>query len=145
VAILENQQSAITPEVWLDQLKIYIIVIGTSSEDTLHNVWLFYFTYFSRSQRSKFKISMLAHFPCMNMYLGIIPNFGLFRHQIWLPDGLENKLCAITSDLMAGLSPNFNYWYIKIYSQHKVSHVAPKHMSLDHYIVLLSGAGMSSW
>jgi hypothetical protein len=58
-------------------------------------------TYFSRSQRSKFKISLLvAHFvtiwprmfyPCVNMYTLVpstfMPNLGPIGLQIWLPGG----------------------------------------------------------
>jgi hypothetical protein len=45
VAILENQQSAITPELWLDHLQIFIMGTSTCNKDTWHDTQVFDLTY----------------------------------------------------------------------------------------------------
>jgi hypothetical protein len=85
-----------------------------SEFNTWHNTPVFYLTYFSRSQRSKFETNYEVDLFCYFLTWKVLTlhervsrhhlHFSPIRLQI-----LEKQLSAITPKLMPGSSPNFNH------------------------------------
>jgi hypothetical protein len=66
-----------------------------------------------RDQSLKFHCSFLFDLECSTLVLNLGTIYIDTKFGRQMAGILENKLSAIiTPDLMAGLSPNFNQWYI---------------------------------
>jgi hypothetical protein len=89
---------------WTNGWIISKFLSSTSNKDTWHNTPVFYLTYFSRSQRSKFKTNYEVEVFCYYLTCApstFLPNFGQsdfkYGHQVAI---LEKQPSAVTPELM---------------------------------------------